>query len=263
MVAISARGYRSLALRGDGTVVGWGLNENGQGTPPAGLTGVVAISLGFNHSLALRDDGTVVGWGHNSQGQATPPAGLTDAVAIAAGYNHSLALRSNGIVVGWGFNGDGRATPPSGLTGVAAIAAGERHSLAVVQGHDSLALDVWAGPATKRTLVYSQGPATLTSGDYVIRPATGNVTSVTGTGTIPGLDGSRVTFDVTYNPATQKYAGAVDISGAGFDAHIRVQAGRFGVTRTGDMVKGTLYGIKALSNPKRCFVIVFRIKDLG
>jgi hypothetical protein len=36
-----------------GTVVGWGFNEDGQATPPAGLSGVVAISAGGEHSLAL------------------------------------------------------------------------------------------------------------------------------------------------------------------------------------------------------------------
>lgn len=108
------------------SVVGWGLNSDGEATPPAGLTGVVAIAAGYTDGLALKSDGTVVGWGF---GATTPPVGLTNAVAVAAGGAHSLALRSDGTVVGWG--GGTAATPPLGLTGVVAIAAGNSHSLAL------------------------------------------------------------------------------------------------------------------------------------
>ena len=42
----------AAALTG-GTVVGWGWNDYGQVTIPAGLSGVTAISAGYYHSLAL------------------------------------------------------------------------------------------------------------------------------------------------------------------------------------------------------------------
>ena len=98
------RRYYSLALKADGTVVGWGDNSYGQTNIPAGLTNVVAIAAGDYHSLALKADGTVVGWGDNSYGQTNIPAGLTNVVAIAAGGYHSLALKADGTVVGWGDN---------------------------------------------------------------------------------------------------------------------------------------------------------------
>jgi hypothetical protein len=44
----------------------------------------LAIDGGEQHSLALRSDGTVIGWGNNGYGQTTIPAGLSNAVAIAA-----------------------------------------------------------------------------------------------------------------------------------------------------------------------------------
>ncbi|WP_211248919.1 PxKF domain-containing protein, partial [Deinococcus frigens] len=53
---------------------------------------VTAIAAGQYHSLALKSDGSVVGWGDNYYGQATSPAGLTGVTAIAAGGRHSLAL---------------------------------------------------------------------------------------------------------------------------------------------------------------------------
>ncbi|MGD0650215.1 MAG: fibronectin type III domain-containing protein [Verrucomicrobiia bacterium] len=131
VVAIAANAWHSLALKSDGTVVGWGRNDLGQATPPSGLDGVVAIAAGGSHSLALKSDGTVVGWGNNASGQATPPAGLSGVVAIAAGGGHSLALKSDGTVVGWGFDGYGQVPPPAGLNGVVAIAGGVAHSLAL------------------------------------------------------------------------------------------------------------------------------------
>jgi uncharacterized protein (TIGR03437 family) len=132
VVAISGGGAHSLALTSDGTVVGWGWNDNGQATPPAGLSGVVAISGGGAYSVALKSDGTVIGWGANNYGQTTPPAGLSGVVAIAAGGFHSLALTSDGTVVGWGDNSFGETTTPAGLSGVVAIAAGKVHSLALI-----------------------------------------------------------------------------------------------------------------------------------
>ena len=76
-------------------MVGWGSDSHGQADPPAGLSGVVAISAGARYSLALKADGTVVGWGYDYFDQASPPAGLSGVVAISAGRSHSLALVVN------------------------------------------------------------------------------------------------------------------------------------------------------------------------
>jgi alpha-tubulin suppressor-like RCC1 family protein len=61
---------------------------------PAGLAGVMRVAAGGYHSLALLTNGTVVGWGVNSDGQAAPPTNLVDVVEIAAGMGHSLALKT-------------------------------------------------------------------------------------------------------------------------------------------------------------------------
>jgi alpha-tubulin suppressor-like RCC1 family protein len=57
------------------------------------LTNVSAIAAGGYHSLALKHNGTVVGWGYNENGQTTIQAGLTNVSAISAGAFHSLALK--------------------------------------------------------------------------------------------------------------------------------------------------------------------------
>jgi alpha-tubulin suppressor-like RCC1 family protein len=72
--------------------------------PPPGLSNVVAISAGGHYSLALKSDGTVVAWGSDSANQCKIPEGLSNVIAIAAGGNHNLALKSDGTVVAWGTN---------------------------------------------------------------------------------------------------------------------------------------------------------------
>jgi len=79
---------------------------------PAGLSGVKAIAGGGYHSLALKGDGTVVGWGGDNFHESEVPAGLSGVTAIAAGGFHSLALRSDGTVVAWGAQTFGQLTVP-------------------------------------------------------------------------------------------------------------------------------------------------------
>ncbi len=69
-------------------------SEQGQSIVPAGLSNVVAIAAGGYRSLALRANGTIVGWGDNLFGQGTAPPGVTNLTAIAAAPNHTLAIRA-------------------------------------------------------------------------------------------------------------------------------------------------------------------------
>src|SRR4051812_22825410 len=73
---------------------------------------VLFLPVGRSAQATGTTGGSVVGWGDNSYGQASPPAGLTGVIAIAAGQVHSLALKSDGTVVGWGWNDYGQASPP-------------------------------------------------------------------------------------------------------------------------------------------------------
>lgn len=59
---------------------------------PPGLSNVVAVTAGFHFNLALRADGTVVGWGDRSYGAVNIPEDLGTVVAVSAGKRHSLAL---------------------------------------------------------------------------------------------------------------------------------------------------------------------------
>ncbi len=132
VIAIAAGHNHSLAVKSDGTVVGWGNNEFGQTQPPDGLSDAIAVSAGSTHSLALKSDGTVIGWGNNSDGQASvPPGNPSDITAIDAGGFHNLALKSDGTVIAWGRNNFGQTDVPAGLSDVIKVSAGGNHSLAL------------------------------------------------------------------------------------------------------------------------------------
>jgi alpha-tubulin suppressor-like RCC1 family protein len=169
-VALSGGTLHTCALRANGTVVCWGVNDFGQigdGTTTDRLTptavpvlaSVVAISAGKQHTCALRSSGTVFCWGSNVSGQlgngnfdtAVPPvpvtvpvqvSNLTGAVAIDAGTDHSCALKGDGSAVCWGQNTYGQLgdnsvadkaapVPVLALSGAISINAGNRHSCAV------------------------------------------------------------------------------------------------------------------------------------
>jgi alpha-tubulin suppressor-like RCC1 family protein len=118
------------------------------------LTNVTAISAGGNHGLALRADGTVVGWGFNYYGQATGATSrnntngpvavagqtLSNVTAIAAGQDYSLALKSDGRVVGWGKTGS-----LSGQSNIVGITAGGRYDAALALRNDGTVVRLSTG----------------------------------------------------------------------------------------------------------------------
>lgn len=131
VLAIASGASHVLALKADGTVWAWGLNDGGQlgngatTDSPApiqvsSVSNVVAIAAGGSHSLALKADGTVWSWGWNDKGQLGYPstdicrgsvacsklpgqiASLADVTSISGGSVHSLALKADGSVWAWG-----------------------------------------------------------------------------------------------------------------------------------------------------------------
>jgi alpha-tubulin suppressor-like RCC1 family protein len=119
-----------VALKGDGTVVAWGLNGSGQCDVPANLSGVTAIAAGWGFTAALKSDGTVVAWG-GGQIQNTGLTILSGAVGIAAGGDFIVALKNDGTVVARGVDAFGQCDVPIGLSGVTAIAAGAEFAVAL------------------------------------------------------------------------------------------------------------------------------------
>jgi alpha-tubulin suppressor-like RCC1 family protein len=101
-----------VAARKDGTV---DMGRLHGAAPPEMLEGITQVSAGEMHVIALRRDGTVIGWG-NSAVRHTVPSGLGGVSAICAGNDHSLALRADGSVVAWGKNGYQQLQGPEAST---------------------------------------------------------------------------------------------------------------------------------------------------
>lgn len=133
-IVVAAGKRHCLAIKVDGSLVGWGYNNHGECDVPAG-NDYVNIAAGVWHSIALKSDGSIVVWGDDGSSQITDKPDGNDFVAIAAGDYHSLALKSDGsTIVGWGgWNTYGECNAPVPETGTVytAIAAGKYHSLAL------------------------------------------------------------------------------------------------------------------------------------
>jgi hypothetical protein len=119
-VRIASGGGHSCAIKIDGTIVCWGLNNEGQATPPSGTFS--SVSAGGLHSCAVRIDGTVACWGKNFDGQSTPPSGTFS--SVSAGGDHSCGVRTDGTLACWGRN---TQSPPHNVAPVGvyrAVSAG-------------------------------------------------------------------------------------------------------------------------------------------
>jgi alpha-tubulin suppressor-like RCC1 family protein len=167
IIAVSAGGSHSLALRNDGTVWAWGSNDDGklgvttsnnpqrtavQVTLPTLATKVAAA--GGGHSLALMNGKTVMSWGRNTSGQlgvnssaspittpgtvVTGTGDLTNVTDIAAGMSHSLFLLGDGTVWACGYNHFGQL-------GVGAGDTNNRNVAVQVAGLTGTAIQVAAG----------------------------------------------------------------------------------------------------------------------
>ncbi len=162
-VSVSTGWGHTLAIRSDGTLWAWGLNNLGElglgnttsQTSPAQVgtdTDWVAASAGDAFSLAIRSDGTLWAWGSYASGglgivtstNQTSPVQVnteTDWVAVSAGGNYGMAIKSDGTLWTWGLNNDGqlglgdtaqRSTPVQvGSDTWVAVQAGNVHTLAI------------------------------------------------------------------------------------------------------------------------------------
>jgi hypothetical protein len=112
----------NLAIRGDGTVAAFGKGIHGDKYGvPAGLSNVVGVASS-SAFLALKNDGTVVEWYGGSPDTYLPvPGGLSNIVAIAAGGSFCIALNKNGIVTEWGNGSSQGAEIMSNITSIASF----------------------------------------------------------------------------------------------------------------------------------------------
>ncbi|MBK8042926.1 MAG: hypothetical protein IPK21_09825 [Haliscomenobacter sp.] len=122
--AISAGADHNLALKGDGTLWGWGYNGYevlGNGTDvdsnvpvQAGTdTDWAAVSAGEYHSLGVKTNGTLWAWGYDDYGEAGGSSSAipvqigtdTDWAKVEGGSYRSFGIKTNGTLWAWGYNG--------------------------------------------------------------------------------------------------------------------------------------------------------------
>lgn len=160
--ALALGKQHSCALRSDGTLYCWGLNDRGQlgdgtteqrlePTRVSGVDDIVQITAGEVHTCALRRAGTLWCWGDNSRQQlgaavdlersAAPRQALVDVSHASAGQRHTCAIRRTGSLDCWGDNEAGQLglgddtrrlepSPVPGLSELLEVSAGTQHTCA-------------------------------------------------------------------------------------------------------------------------------------
>jgi len=90
VVAIAAGSTHNLALKIDGTVVGWG--SSGGASVPVGLSNVVGIAAGLSTSAAFKSDGRIYVWGDNFYGETNIPITAINTYGLAPGCQAQFVL---------------------------------------------------------------------------------------------------------------------------------------------------------------------------
>ncbi len=166
--SLSAGNLHTLALKKNGTLFSWGLNQNGQlghstgmlliSTPTQEISNASdwkSIATGLVHSVAIKNNGTLFSWGLNSSGQlgdntrddtAIPTQENTHSTnwsTVTVGDYYTVALKTNGTLYAWGNNQfgqlgdnttDHKSVPTQENTNASdwtSISAGWAHTLAL------------------------------------------------------------------------------------------------------------------------------------
>ncbi|KAJ1493736.1 regulator of chromosome condensation 1/beta-lactamase-inhibitor protein II [Baffinella frigidus] len=166
-VEIAVGGQHTLVVRSDGSLEGFGNDQNGclgggPGIIDLGGLKAVAVAAGYHHTVVLMQDGSVRAFGYNAYGELglgdtanrgddademgvnLPPVALGEnlvAVAVAAGQSHTCvivntgALKCAGHSTAFGFSGSSNnLLVDVDLSGISAVAVslGSSHTVVLL-----------------------------------------------------------------------------------------------------------------------------------
>ncbi len=162
---VSAGSSHTCALRSDGVVECWGVNDAGQApaTQTASTGNFTQVSAWEHHTSALRGDGVVEGWGMNDWGQAATRTATTGTFnQLSAGYQYNCALRNDSVVECWGYNAYGQAPATrTAATGSFTRVNGALNYTCALRSDG--VVECWGTTATQYGDNYGQAPATRTA----------------------------------------------------------------------------------------------------
>jgi alpha-tubulin suppressor-like RCC1 family protein len=126
----SSFGNCMLGVKTNGTLWGWGQNNDGQlgqndtiyrssPTQIGSDTNWASVSTGNYNTVAIKTTGSIWSWGRNTDGQLglgniinrSSPVQIgsdTNWASVSAGSTHSLAIKTTGSIWSWGRNLDGQ-----------------------------------------------------------------------------------------------------------------------------------------------------------
>ncbi len=136
LVHIVAGDAFAIGILEDGSIRAWSSGNWSDDRLPQGIEGAVDFAFGNNHSLALKPDGTVLGWGGYAATPEFKAAiaSWTNIVDIAASYDTSFGLRADGTIVSW--PPDSSLLPDPRLDKVIAIDAQDYFAMAQREATD-------------------------------------------------------------------------------------------------------------------------------
>ena len=90
----------------------WGTCPDGQSDAPDGVN-FSDVELGVDFAVGVTTDGELLVWGRNVPAALNPPAGLEGVVDVSVGYQHIVVSDWSGEVTSWGSNQYGESTVPA------------------------------------------------------------------------------------------------------------------------------------------------------
>ena len=116
VVQIATANDFTLALQGNGEIVGWGNTKKPYYNIPY-LTGVERIAGGGENFLVQLGDGKLVGWGNskifNINDIPTDVYSGSPIIDMTVGYYHAVVLLANGSVICWGNGSNNHLNYPA------------------------------------------------------------------------------------------------------------------------------------------------------